>query len=62
MSEGQSEEKQEILKTPEDEVEVQYVKQVVAEVIRSKQFSGPIPPPEIIKGYEEVLPGAADRI
>lgn len=62
MSEEQSEEKQEVLKTPEDEVEVQYVRQVVAEVIRSEQFSGPIPPPKIIKGYEEVLPGAADRI
>lgn len=24
--------------------------------------SGPIPPPEILKGYEQTLPGAADRI
>lgn len=25
-------------------------------------FRGPIPPPQIMKGYEEVLPGSADRI
>ena len=41
--------------------EKEQVRQVVAEVIRS-EFSGPIPPPNIIKGYEEVLPGSADRI
>ena len=33
----------------------------IAQVVES-QFSGPIPPPDIIKGYEEVLPGAAERI
>lgn len=32
------------------------VRQVVSE------FSGPLPPPSIIKGYEDVLPGAAERI
>lgn len=37
------------------------VKSVVVEAIRS-EFSGPIPPPSIIRGYEEILPGAADRI
>lgn len=37
------------------------VKNVVVEAIQS-EFSGPIPPPNIIKGYEEILPGAADRI
>lgn len=26
------------------------------------EFSGPIPPPSIIEGYERVLPGSADRI
>jgi uncharacterized membrane protein len=25
-------------------------------------YSGPLPPPEELKGYEEVLPGAAERI
>ena len=37
------------------------VKKVVVEAIKS-EFSGPIPPPNIIKGYEEILPGSADRI
>lgn len=27
-----------------------------------QNFSGPIPPPNIIAGYEEAVPGAADRI
>ena len=64
MSENQSEKKQEILEAPDVEVEEkekEQVRQVVAEVIRS-EFSGPIPPPSIIKGYEEILPGSADRI
>ena len=29
---------------------------------RYTQYSGPIPPPEIFRGYEEVLPGSAERI
>lgn len=33
----------------------------VARIIAQK-FSGPIPPPSIIAGYEDVVPGAADRI
>ncbi len=27
-----------------------------------QQFSGPIPPPEMMRAYEDVLPGSADRI
>ena len=37
------------------------VERAVAKVIQS-EFSGPIPPPSIIKGYEEIMPGAAERI
>lgn len=37
------------------------IRKVVAQVIES-EFSGPIPPPNIMRGYEEILPGAADRI
>lgn len=29
---------------------------------RTEQFQGPIPPPQILAGYEQLLPGAADRI
>ena len=43
------------------EIYQQEVKKVVAEVIQG-EFSGPIPPPSIIEGYERVLPGSADRI
>jgi uncharacterized membrane protein len=30
--------------------------------IVSQKFSGPLPPPELLEGYERILPGAADRI
>ncbi len=30
--------------------------------ITAQQFSGPIPPPELLRKYEELIPGAADRI
>lgn len=29
---------------------------------KSSSFRGPLPPPEILKGYEEILPGASERI
>ncbi len=38
------------------------VREVVAQVIAEYEFRGPIPPPNIISGYEKILPGAADRI
>lgn len=63
MSEVLSEENREILDPPDIEVkreEKEEVKRYVAEVIQ--EFSGPIPPPSIIRGYEEILPGTADRI
>ena len=28
----------------------------------SEKFAGPIPPPPVMKQYEEILPGSADRI
>ena len=31
-------------------------------VMRSEMYSGPIPPPEALARYEEIQPGAADRI
>lgn len=38
------------------------VKQVVHQVFQEIEFSGPMPPPNILSGYEKILPGAADRI
>ena len=37
------------------------VQSVVAQV-QVSQFSGPLPPPEALAKYNEILPGAADRI
>ncbi len=62
MSEMTSGEEQLVLNKQEDEKIEQIVKREVVAEIRKSEFSGPIPPPSIIKGYEEVLPGAADRI
>jgi len=44
------------------EVTEQEVRQVVRQEIQEIEFRGPIPPPNIIAGYEKILPGAADRI
>lgn len=35
---------------------------LVAEIMRIQSLSGPIPPPEIMQGYENILKGSADRI
>ena len=34
----------------------------VSETKITATFSGPLPPPNILAGYDQVLPGAADRI
>lgn len=38
------------------------VVKVVKAYSLSEQYSGPIPHPRIMRGYEEICPGAADRI
>lgn len=30
--------------------------------VERNSYSGPIPPPALLKGYEDILPGSADRI
>jgi len=30
--------------------------------ITAQHYSGPVPPPEILRGYDQVIPGAAERI
>lgn len=35
---------------------------VTEEISRVEAFSGPLPPPEVLRGYNDVLPGAAERI
>lgn len=60
-------------KQPKDKKELSKEHEVEVEDLKSKsmktvtqvagsRFSGPIPPPDIIRGYEEIVPGAADRI
>lgn len=34
----------------------------VLSAIKREYFSGPIPPPDVFRKYEETLPGSADRI
>ena len=34
----------------------------IEEQVTTQQFSGPVPHPEILRGYNQVLPGAAERI
>lgn len=36
--------------------------QVTQQQITASQFSGPIPPPSILGDYDQVVPGAAERI
>ncbi len=45
-----------LLKVPED------IRLEVRTLIRDFSFSGPIPPPQFLGRYEEILPGSADRI
>lgn len=35
---------------------------VVAQIQSYQEISGPLPHPSIVKGYEDVLPGAAERV
>lgn len=37
-------------------------KTVISAVSETKQFIGPVPPPEILKNYDVALPGSAERI
>jgi uncharacterized membrane protein len=36
--------------------------QMMMQVSRQYSFSGPLPPPEVLEKYNQVLPGAAERI
>lgn len=51
------------LKEPGDGASAAASQQLLAMAsMASASFMGPLPPPEILRGYEDVLPGAADRI
>ena len=55
---------QELINPQEPEViekEAAAVGKVVVQAIK-EEFSGPIPPPDLIEKYERIIPGSADRI
>ncbi|HEY6991144.1 MAG TPA: DUF2335 domain-containing protein [Bryobacteraceae bacterium] len=35
---------------------------VISQVVQQASFSGPLPPPAILKQYNDIVPGAAERI
>jgi uncharacterized membrane protein len=35
---------------------------LIAEIIEARHFSGPLPPPEVLRQYNDILPGGAERI
>jgi uncharacterized membrane protein len=45
--------------TPNNSQQTKIIKRTMT---MSASFEGPIPPPEILEGYEKILPGLADRI
>lgn len=38
------------------------VRRQIHAIARSELFSGPLPPPQVLEKYNQVVPGAADRI
>jgi len=56
------EEKIRIIAPQLKEAQVKKVAQMVSYSVKSMIYSGPLPPPEDFKKYEEVLPTAAERI
>ncbi|MGC2283668.1 MAG: DUF2335 domain-containing protein [Candidatus Acidiferrum sp.] len=41
---------------------VQHQRQTMMQVAKAYSFSGPLPPPEILEKYNQVMPGLAERI
>jgi uncharacterized membrane protein len=50
--------RQEILEKLGDESDPE----VIQEIIQAGMFAGPLPPPSMLREYEDILPGTADRI
>ena len=46
----------------EEDPQLEHLPKGLLVKIASARFQGPIPHPSLMKGYEEALPGAADRI
>jgi uncharacterized membrane protein len=48
--------------TPDDRSSGSVSIETAIQVLREQQFTGPLPHPEILRGYEDVVPGAAERL
>lgn len=59
MAKSKTRQRHQIAKSIPKTAEHKIVKQ---EFIQASFMSGPLPPPEIMRGYNEILPGAAERI
>jgi len=44
------------------ETESQTVRAIVRAELQSTSFSGPLPPPEMLREYDQIYPGAAEKI
>lgn len=63
MAEDKKEKVQEpVLVDDSDKEQSKEVSEVVHESFIAEQFQGPIPPPSVLRGYEEISPGFAKRI
>lgn len=51
-----------IIEKQPDDVKEEIVEVVLAEQTHSMMYSGPIPHPELLRQFDEVIPGGADRI
>jgi uncharacterized membrane protein len=47
---------------PHQDSQLTGIEQFQALIQRQQHFTGPLPPPDLLAGYEQVLPGAAERI
>lgn len=45
-----------------DTEESDRVAEILLAGVVAQRFTGPLPPPDVLHGYEQVLPGAAERI
>ncbi len=50
------------LRQSDEEQDRQRVSQVISGRLEVSQYTGPFPAPEILRDYEDVLPGAAERL
>ena len=55
---------EETVDIPEEVLEAlpEEVRVAIVSIIKSQSFKGPLPPPEMLREYDDVVPGGAERI